>query len=94
MQQEIVEFINRRFKKTNAKWLDGNCYYFALILTQRFPELKIYYEGVDGHFLAGNGFEYYDYTGVAQPYREPILFEDLKKQDPLWYNNIVRDCIL
>jgi hypothetical protein len=40
---EVIEFINRRWKK-DANWLDGNCYYFALILKHRFPEGRIWYE--------------------------------------------------
>lgn len=80
---EILAFINRRFGSTDAEWKEGNCYYFALILTHRFPELQIYYEGVDGHFMAGKDNVYYDYSGIIVPYKEPILFSDLKQQDPL-----------
>ena len=91
---EIEEFIKRRFGSTDAKWRDGNCYYFAIILTHRFPELEIYYEGIDGHFWAGDGENFYDHGGKNIPYSEPIKFEELRKRDPLWYANIVRDCVM
>lgn len=90
---EIEEFIMRRFGSSDAEWLNGNCYWFAVILTNRFPHLKIYYEYVTGHFVAGLDGIYFDATGRMIPYKEPILFEQLKKDDILWYNNIVRDCI-
>ena len=38
--QEILDFINRRFKGTNANWLCGNCYWFARILKDRFDYLE------------------------------------------------------
>ena len=31
--QDILEFINRRFpSKEDKQWVEGNCYYFSLIL--------------------------------------------------------------
>ena len=33
--QEVMEFIQRRFPK-DSNWTNGNCYYFALILSDRF----------------------------------------------------------
>ena len=57
-------------------------------------KLQIYYEYLNGHFLAGDGKgNFYDATGLVVPEREPILFEQLKKDDILWYNNIIRDCV-
>lgn len=63
MEQEILDFIKRRFPK-DSNWLDGNCYWFAFILCERFPNLQIYYEPVRGHFVAGTPSRYYDWTGV------------------------------
>lgn len=37
---KIEEFINRRFPN-DCNWLSGNCYYFAIILKDRFPEGNI-----------------------------------------------------
>lgn len=89
---EVEDFIKSRFNN-DCHWLDGNCYYFALILTHRFPYLKIYYDPIDGHFLAGTPSKYYDWTGQVIPISLPILLDEIKVKDPLWYNRLVRDCI-
>ena len=47
-QEQIVEFINRRFPE-ESKWINGNCYYFAQILSIRFPELNLYYLSIFAH---------------------------------------------
>lgn len=39
----VKEFIDRRFK-ADCNWLNGNCYYFALILSDRFPGGTVYYD--------------------------------------------------
>lgn len=91
MREDILEFISRRFKD-NCHWLDGNCYFFAVILCERFKNLKIYYAPVEGHFVAGDGDLFYDWRGIYKN-ENPILLEDIQKSDPLWYNILVRDCI-
>lgn len=92
MKTEILDFINRRWQ-INANWLDGNCYWFAHILVTRFSELEIYYLPVQGHFVAGNGIVFYDWTGVVVTDEEPLALSDIKQTDPLWYQRLVRDCI-
>jgi len=92
--KEILEFINRRFGKTNANWLNGNCYWFAYILCSRFPELEMYYEPIFGHFVAGDGKTYYDWTGIFESDYSIVKFSDIQKEDPLWYNRIIRDCMM
>lgn len=62
IENEVVEFIRRRFK-SDSNWLDGNCYYFAVILCERFPIFNIYYAPVAGHFVAGYNGEFYDWRG-------------------------------
>lgn len=90
--KEILEFIKRRFPQ-DANWLNGNCYWFAHILCTRFPFLKIYYEPIEGHFYAGTPSHYFDWTGLRTPYSKPILFEEIKETDKLWYDRIIRDCV-
>ncbi len=90
---EILSFIEKRWKK-DANWLDGNCYWFAHILKTRFPFLEIYYLPIVGHFICGDDESFYDWTGVVNPEEEPILFNLIAETDPLWYDRIVRDCIL
>ena len=89
----ILDFISRRWQK-DANWLDGNCYWFAYILKTRFPFLEIYYLPIAGHFICGDGVQFYDWTGVVDPEEVPFLLSDIEKQDILWYDRIVRDCIM
>ena len=58
---EVLEFIYRRFPK-DSDWVNGNCYYFSLILQDRFPGGEIYYDVIDGHFLYCYNGKYYDLT--------------------------------
>lgn len=96
-ERDIIDFIQRRWKK-DSKFLDGNCYWFAHILATRFPQLEIYYLPITGHFVAGNGEAFFDWQGrknIWDYYHEtPMKFEEIKEQDELYYNRLVRDCIL
>lgn len=80
IKEEINDFIDRRFP-IDCHWLDGNCYWFALILSKRFNYLNIYYEPIDGHFLAGNGETFFDWLGEAQPISQPQLLDDIMHED-------------
>lgn len=96
-RRDVQEFIVRRFGDGNPRWLDGNCYWFAQILCERFPGLVLYYCPIAGHFLAGDSDPnvaptFYDYTGVVHPTEKPILFSQIQEEDPLLYNRIIRDC--
>ena len=93
MKDEILEFINRRFP-IDCHWTDGNCYWFAKILCDRFPDLTIDYEVIKGHFIAHDQANniFYDWNGVYVPDFTVYNLDELRK-DSLWYNRIVRDCI-
>ena len=93
--KEIKEFIKRRFPRDNM-WMNGNCYWFARILVDRFPQLDIYYLPIRGHFVASDGKIYYDWIGAHTQYsleEEPIKLSVIRTIDPLWYDRLVRDCI-
>lgn len=97
MRKEVTDFIYRRFPY-DSHWLDGNCYYFALILQDRFPEGDIVYDVIRGHFLFELDYTLYDWHGVYE--RLPsesmrfIKWNSFKEYDSLQYDRIVRDCIL
>lgn len=94
MKEQIIDFIKRRFP-VDCKWLDGNCYWMAFILSERFPELQIVYESVLGHFMVTDGENYYDWTGIVDKKsfcKTPITLEEVKNICPLWYERIIRDC--
>jgi len=95
MQDEVLEFINRRFKK-DCNWLDGNCYYFAVILKDRFPDGKIIYDVIYGHFFFEYNGKCYDYSGeiVCPGGAYGVYWDEMDKYDRLQKDRIIRDCIM
>ena len=93
MQDEVLEFINRRWQ-CDAGWLTGNCYWFAAILCKRFPHLEVFYLPVEGHFVAGINGRYYDWGGEYKPEQKPISLFEIQNTDPAWYHRLIRDCVL
>lgn len=92
---EVIEFINRRWKK-DANWLNGNCYYFALILKDRFPKGRIWYDVIYGHFIFELKGRFYDFSGeIAVPGGAYCIpWDEMEAYDKLLYKRIIRDCIL
>lgn len=93
----VIEFINRRFpRELDCHWLDGNCYYFAVILKARFPKGRIMYDPIDGHFLFNLNRKYYDFTGQVRNPDKHIRLEwthDFEWFDKSQIKRIQRDCI-
>ena len=92
----VEKFINKfKFKyKDELEYVFsfGNCYYFAVILKERFNG-EIYYLPIKNHFICKIDKDYYDITGKAA-LNEPVeKWSDVKKTDIKFYNRIVRDCI-
>lgn len=92
MKDEVIDFIVRRFGDTDARWQDGNCYWFAQILIKRFPYLSLYYEPVIGHFyVKDNVFNRcYDSSGLVELHG--IEWKFLLIEEPQWCKRILRDC--
>lgn len=96
----VIDFIMRRwvipFSNYNTMWTDGNCYWFAVILKTRFPQLEIYYDEVAGHFVAGYGDNFFDINGDYMPNKpsDVVLFNNMKYGDTAHYNRVLKDCIL
>ena len=95
MENKVLEFIQRRFKD-DCKWLDGNCYYFAVILKDRFPKGKIYYEVIYGHFVFEYRNKYYDWNGIVSADRLAYLVEwdKFDEYDSTQKERVVKGCIL
>ena len=91
--QMVEEFIRKRFIN-NCNWLDGNCYYFAIILKARFPQAIILYDVINGHFVVSIDNKLYDWSGKIENNSEYIVWEQADKYDPLVKERIIRDCIL
>lgn len=93
IKQEIIEFIYRRFK-IDCNWLDGNCYYFAVILKDRFPSGLIYYDVISGHFVFKYENSYYDWTGEISPSKVVVEWNKFDEYDSLCKKRVVDGCIL
>ena len=91
-QQNILDFIHRRFQQDNH-WADGNCYWAAFILCTQF-DLTICYESGAGHFVAADlpRGRYYDAFGAYTPKYRPIPLENIMETDALWYASLMRCC--
>ena len=96
--QEILSFI-ARFKDPDPKaleytFLNQNCYWFAVILKQRFGG-NVEYLPITGHFVCKIGNRHYDITGEILP-TEPILpFDDgYEMEDKSHYDRIWKQCVL
>lgn len=94
MQDEVLEFIRRRFVD-DCNWTNGNCYYFAVILKTRFPDGEIFYDVINGHFVFLYNNVFYDYIGAYSEYKDVlILWDEFDKYDSLLKQRIIRDCIM
>ena len=92
---KVIDFIHRRFP-SESNWLNGNCYYFALILFDRFPMSRILYDAIDGHFVCEIEGVKYDWSGVVKDdgtEHSWIEWNKFQEYDNLQYDRIVEDCL-
>lgn len=87
----VLEFINKRFP-TDCNWTTGNCYYFALILADRFNG-DIYYDVINGHFITKIQNYFYDWNGIVDTNNYLVEWNKMDQYDSLVKQRIVRDCI-
>ena len=88
----IEEFIKRRFS-VDCNWMNGNCYYFSLILKDRFPGGTIYYDVIYGHFMYGINGKFYDWTGETIPKGQLVEWAKMDKYDSLVRQRVYEGCI-
>lgn len=97
---EIDVFI-KRFKHTNPSivedlFLFGDCYYFSIILKERFKNAIIKYMVIDNHFITEVSGRLYDIRGDVTDLidkTQMVDWDNMKNIDELLYKRIVRDCI-
>lgn len=87
----VLEFINKRFQ-TDCNWTSGNCYFFALILADRFNG-DIYYDVINGHFITKVADTFYDWKGIVESNNCYVKWSDMDEYDSLVKQRIIRDCI-
>lgn len=92
MNDRVLRFIQKRFKN-DCNWTTGNCYYFAVILKERFPNGKIYYDVVNGHFAFQYQNKFYDWSGIVELDGCLVEWDKFQDYDSLQYARIMLDCI-
>lgn len=95
-KERILYFIDdfKSYNKNNVledTFTKGYCYYFALILKDRFDG-SIYYDPKIGHFITKIGRDYYDITGcVTDKYKNNTLYS---KDEWISIPSIINGCVL
>lgn len=93
MNNNVLEFIHRRFS-IDCNWVSGNCYYFTLILKDRFPGGIVYYDVINGHFVYLYNGKYYDWTGIVEPEGYLVEWDKFAEYDHMQKKRIVEDCLM
>ena len=96
IKNDILDFI-QKFKfsyQTELEYIftTGNCYYFALILQNRFNG-DIYYLLNANHFVCKINNDFYDITGKVGFNEKPYKWLELSSLDKKLYDKIYRDCV-
>lgn len=91
-KDKVLEFIERRFP-TDSRWMDGNCYFFALILKDVFDG-KIYYDVIEGHFLCLIKGKFYDWNGIHGKRKDEVYvkWDEFKEYDSIQHERIIKNC--
>lgn len=89
--QEVLDFI-KGFKEVKDFFLFGYCYWFAVILEQRFMG-QICYMPIKNHFIVRIHNEYYDASGKITPNEKVYSWATYQYKYPTECRVITRDCI-
>lgn len=91
--EEFIEIFKKGFNEEELvkTFTQGNCYHFAVILKDIYPDGVIEYDYVNGHFIFNYEGKYYDITGEVSV-MDTYIF-DVNKMDQLEYYRILRDCV-
>lgn len=91
---QVDQFIARFHESMDIDdvFTKGCCYWFAYILSQRFPYAEIMYDQVANHFAVNINSHLYDITGCVDGQYSMIPWKDF--DDDLEEKRIIRDCIM
>ena len=97
-ESEDILFFIEKFKFLEKVTIEilfttGNCYYFSIILKERFKDGKIYYLPIAIHFVLKNNGKFYDGCGEYGTNEKAYDWENFKKQNVSLSKKIERDCI-
>lgn len=93
--REVLGFISN-FRGCEEAFTSGCCYWFAYILSGRFPEGQVVLAVQENHFLTRVGGRLYDVTGdVTELYAGSFVlaWSDMAAYDELQYGRLLRDCV-
>ena len=98
MCSEVVLDFIKNFEQSKETFTQGCCYWFALILKERFKG-TIYYIPEENHFICGIGSayhrDYYDINGIYDVSKHSFYdWDEYEYIDFIHYQRIVRDCVL
>lgn len=93
VEQFINVFKTYHEKEIYNTFMFGCCYWFAVILKERFQG-EIYYLPIDNHFITKINNEFYDISGKIEPIEQPILWTEFQKLEPKEALRIEYYCIL
>lgn len=93
-RSEILHFI-KQFKDAQSTFLYGCCYWFTVILSQRFGGTTMYLP-VENHYIQEIDGCLYDVSGdVTEKYKEEKIMKwsDMEQYDSALYKRLIRDCV-
>lgn len=89
LNEVVLDFI-KGFESAKQLFLYGYCYWFAVILSQRFDG-EIWYLPIPNHFICKINNRFYDVEGEVNPPR--VKYKWNRYPDQLEKARIIRDCI-
>lgn len=89
-EDKVVNFIERRLVGFTSR--EGNSYWCARILSDRFPSLKVFYLPDSKRFVAGDEDKgiFYDMGGRTDVDEQPCSFDKLLHEDPKKYFDLLK----
>lgn len=90
---KVANFLKRFHcdRDIDVVFTSGCCYWFAVILHQRFPDSRIMYSIIDNHFAAEIDGRLYDVTGDVTGKYDVVPWDSFKNTNH--GAKIIRDCV-